>query len=217
MTTQSPLPTVVVRPIATPLPLGFLALCIATLSFSAAQLSWIPTGQEHTVAFVALALTAPLQLLACVLGFLARDPVAATGMGLLAGAWATAGLATLSAPAGTLSGGLGITLLAVGLALLVPATAAWSKPVAALVLFTSALRFAATGIAELQASHGWLVIAGWIGVVLAAFSLYAALAFELEATLDRQVLPLFRLGSSTQATGGQPDPAVDEPGVRSRL
>ncbi|GAB2614880.1 hypothetical protein [Kribbella endophytica] len=42
-------PSVVVRPLATPLPLGFLALCIATQSFSAVQL-------------------------ACVIGFLARDP-----------------------------------------------------------------------------------------------------------------------------------------------
>ncbi len=73
---------VVLRPIATPLPLGFLALFVATLSFSAVQLSWIDTSQGHIVALPALTLTVPLQLIASVMGFLARDPVAATGMGM---------------------------------------------------------------------------------------------------------------------------------------
>jgi succinate-acetate transporter protein len=203
-------PSVVVRPLATPLPLGFLALCIATLAFSAVQLSWIPASQGRTVALAAVALTAPLQLLACVIGFLARDPVAATGMGILSGSWAAAGLATLSAPPGTLSGGLGIVLVGAGIAMLVPAAAAWPKPIAALVMSISALRFGVTGIAHLLASDRWLTIAGWIGVVLAAVSLYAALAFELEGTTKRAVLPLFRSAGS-QLAGDQ------EPGVRPQL
>src|SRR4051794_40875038 len=85
---------VVVRPVATPLPLGFLALFIATLAFSALQLSWIDQDQGHTVALAVLGLTVPLQLVAAAVGFMARDPVAATGMGILAGTWASAGLAT---------------------------------------------------------------------------------------------------------------------------
>ncbi|GAA1520475.1 hypothetical protein [Kribbella lupini] len=201
-------PRVVVRPLATPLPLGFLALCIATLSFSAVQLHWIPASQGHTVALAAVALTAPLQLLVCVIGFLARDPVAATGMGVLAGSWAAAGLATLSAPPGALSGGLGIVLVGAGLAMLVPTASALAKPVAALVMGISALRFGVTGIAHLAASDQWLTVAGWIGVVLAAVSLYAALAFELEATAKRPVLPLLR--RDAVATD-------EEPGVRSQL
>ena len=35
-------PRVVLRPLATPLPLGFLALLLATVPLSAVQLGWIP-------------------------------------------------------------------------------------------------------------------------------------------------------------------------------
>src|SRR4051794_279519 len=66
---------VVLRPIATPLPLGFLALGVATFSFAALQLQWIPSSEGHTIALAVLVLTVPLQLLAAVMGFLARDPV----------------------------------------------------------------------------------------------------------------------------------------------
>ena len=46
--------------------------------------------------YTTLFATVPLQLLASVVGFLCRDPVAATGMGILSGTWAVTGLATLS-------------------------------------------------------------------------------------------------------------------------
>lgn len=98
---------VVLRPIATPLPLGFLGLAIATTAFASVQLGWIPQAQGHTVALGVLVLTVPLQLLAAVMGFLARDPVAATGMGILSGTWGAACLATLTSPPGTAGDGLG--------------------------------------------------------------------------------------------------------------
>lgn len=209
------------RPIATPLPLGFPALFVATLSFSAVQLSWVDTGQGHVVALAALALTVPLQLIASVMGFLARHPVAATGMGILSGTWAATALGTLSSPPGSFSGGLGIILVATGLAMLVPACAAWSKPVAALVMTTSAVRFTVTGIAELQHSPPWLTAAGWVGVALAGLSLYAALAFKLEGSQGRPVLPLFRNGASRAAMTGRADEQVadvaHEAGVRTQL
>jgi hypothetical protein len=81
---------VVLRPLATPLPLGFLGLGVATVAFATVQLSWIPQSQGHTVALGVLVLTVPLQFLAAVMGFLARDPVVATGMGILSGTWAAA-------------------------------------------------------------------------------------------------------------------------------
>jgi succinate-acetate transporter protein len=83
-----PATRVVLRPLATPLPLGFLALALATTVFSAVQLGWIPADQGRIAGLTALAATVPLQLLASVFGFLCRDPVAATGMGVLAGTWA---------------------------------------------------------------------------------------------------------------------------------
>lgn len=212
---------VVLRPLATPLPLGFLALAVATISFASVQLSWIPKSEGHTVALGVLVLTVPLQLVAAVMGFLARDPVAATGMGILSGTWAAACLATLTAPPGAASDGLGVILLASAACLLVPAAAARSKVVPALVITTSAARFALTGIAELDGAQTWMHVAGWVGVALAVISGYAALALELEGSESRTVLPLGRTGRGSQALDGQLADQVrhlgTEPGVRQQL
>lgn len=65
-----------------------MALAIGTLAFSALQLGWVPPAEARVVAITALMFTAPLQLIACLLGFHARDPAAGTGMGVLSGTWA---------------------------------------------------------------------------------------------------------------------------------
>jgi uncharacterized protein len=77
---------VVLRPLANPLPLGFLALGAANLLLSGVQLGWLETTDAVMVPVILLAFVAPLLLIASILGFLARDPVAGTGMGVLAGA-----------------------------------------------------------------------------------------------------------------------------------
>jgi hypothetical protein len=141
-----PATRVVLRPLATPLPLGFLALALATTVFSAVQLGWIPADQGRIAALTALAATVPLQLLASVFGFLCRDPVAATGMGALAGTWAGAGLTTLTSPPGAVSAGLGVLFPVAGAAMLLPAAAALpSKVVPAVVMATAATWFVVTG------------------------------------------------------------------------
>jgi len=103
---------VVVRPMGTPLPLGFLGLFAATLGFSALQLGWLPPEQGRNIALGVLALTVPTQLVAALYGFLARDPVAGTGMGVLFGTWGAAALVTLTSPPGAHSAGLGVLFLA---------------------------------------------------------------------------------------------------------
>lgn len=212
---------VVLRPIGNPLPLGFIGLFVATSAFSSLQLGWIATSQSHTVALAVLVLTVPVQLVASVFGFLGRDPVAGTGMALLAGTWAAAGLATYTSPPGSSSGGLGVVLLAAGVAMLVPAVAAHAKLLAAAVMTLSAARFAVTGIAEIDGAKSWLTTAGWVGVALALLSLYAAMAFELEGTEKRDVLPIGRRGSAAAAVTADDESDVEtlseEPGVRSQL
>ena len=212
---------VVLRPVATALPLGFLALGVATFSFAVLQLRWIPATEGHTVALGVLALTVPLQLLAAVMGFLARDPVAATGMGILSGTWGAVCLATLSAPPGRTSDGLGVLLLASTACLLVPAAAARTKLVPAAVILLSATRFAVTGVAQIDGDPGWMSFAGWVGLALAALSLYAALALELEGSESRTVLPLGRRGAGAEAlrgsVGSQVRGVENEPGVRRQL
>ena len=213
--------SIVLRPLASPLPLGFLALGVATTACASLQIGWVPPTQGHTIALGVLALTVPLQLLAAVMGFLARDPVAATGMGILSGTWGAVCLATLTSPPGASSDGLGVILLASAACLLVPAAAATSKVVPALVIATSAVRFAVTGIAQIDGGKGWLHAAGWIDIALALLSWYAALALELEGALGRPVLPLLRRGASQRAVDGeladQVDDIATEPGVRKQL
>jgi len=221
-TGESPRAThVVLRPVASPLPLGFLALAVATTAFAALQLGWVAPAQGRPVALGVLALTVPMQLLAAVMGFLARDPVAATGMGILSGTWGATCLATLTAPPGSASAGLGVILLLSGACLLVPGVSARAKVVPALVILTSAARFAVTGVAHINGGTGWMHAAGWVGIALGLLSGYAALALELEATEHRTVLPLGRRGPARQAVEGdlrdQLGDVANEPGVRQQL
>src|SRR5687767_108068 len=76
-------------------------------------------GDVDLIAFVF-----PLQLVASVLGFLARDVVAGTGMGILCGTWLSIGLVTLTGEPGATSDALGLFLLLAAVAMLVPASAA---------------------------------------------------------------------------------------------
>jgi len=210
------------RPLANPLPLGFLALGTATLLLSGVQLQWLPPEDATTVAVILLVFVAPLQLLASVIGFLARDPVAGTGMGILAGTWAAVGFTTLRSPLGTTSHALGLLLLVSATAMLVPALGAYeAKLVPALVLATTALRFLLTGVYQLSGITGWKVAGGVTGVVLCAFALYAATAFMVEETSHRSWLPLGRRSGGRRAITGdlsqQLDHIASEAGVREQL
>ena len=144
-------------------------------------------------------------------------------MGILAGTWAAATLATLTSPPGAASAGLGVILLAAGAAMLVPAVAGHAKVVASAVMALSAARFSVTGIAELTGDKPWMTAAGWTGVALAVLAFYAALAFELEGTAKKAVLPLLRRGKAATAldSAAGPQQAVGdvtrEPGVRQQL
>ncbi|WP_157944131.1 acetate uptake transporter family protein [Blastococcus atacamensis] len=212
---------VVLQPLATPLPLGFLALSVATVVFSAVQLEWVPPAEGRVAALTALGATVPLQLLASVMGFRARDPVAATGMGLLSGTWAVVGLTTLTAAPGTTSRGLAVLLFVAAIGMLVPAVSAGAKLVPALVMAVAGTRFAVTGGYEWTASAGWKATAGWVGIALAVIALYAALALELEGSHGRTVLPLGRRGPGRAAVQGEgslsPGDLAAEPGVRPQL
>jgi succinate-acetate transporter protein len=202
---------VVLRPIANPLPLGFLALAGGTLVLAGLQLGWVKASEGHDVALILIAFVSPLQLVACVFGYLGRDVVAGTAMGVLAGTWLAVALVTLGAPAGSTSDALGLLLLLSAVAMAVPASAATTgKLAAAAVLSTTVLRFAVTGIYELTGSSGWKDVAGIVGLVLCAVAVYAALAFALEDAMQRAVLPV---GRRRPRRAG----ALSEAGIREQL
>jgi succinate-acetate transporter protein len=213
---------IVLRPIASPLPLGFLALSAATMLVSGLQLGWLGVDQGKPVALILIAFVVPLQVVASVLGFLARDGAAGTGMGILAGTWLSVGLVTLAGRPGATSDALGLLLLVASVGMLVPASAALrGKLVPAAVLCTTSLRFLLTGLFQLTASGTWADAAGVVGLFLGALAVYAAFALELEDAARRTLLPVGRRGAGASALtadlDGQLSNVAREPGVRTQL
>jgi uncharacterized protein len=78
---------VFLRPLGNPLPLGFVALAAATLVLSGLQLGWMPASETEQVALILAAFAFPLQLLTSVFGYLGRDVVVGTGMGICTRRW----------------------------------------------------------------------------------------------------------------------------------
>lgn len=213
---------VFLRPLANPLSLGFLGLFFATMLLTGVQLGWVPLSQEHTLAIGILVFTVPLQLIACFYGFLTRDAVAATGMGVLAGMWAATGVTVLLGKAGSHSPGLALMLVMAAAAVLIPAAgAARSKLLAAGVMATTTVRWGVTAGYEFTGGHTWETAAGAAGLLLGVVALYASLAFELEDQRRQTVLPTLRKGSGLVAMRRdlpeQVDRVANEAGVRKQL
>jgi len=155
-------------------------------------------------------------------GYLARDSVAGTGMGILCGTWLTVGLVMRSSPPGATSKALGLFLFVAGVAMLVPGLGALaSKFGPAAVLMTTALRFFVTGLYQWTGSSTWKGAAGLVGLILGVVAVYAAFAIELEEALGHPVLPMGRHAHGAEATSGlladQLENLEHAPGVRRQL
>jgi uncharacterized protein len=210
---------IVLRPYASPLPLGFLALGVGSCLLSALQLGWISVAETHQAALAVLVLVAPLELVTCIVAFVIRDVVMATGLGLLFGSWAAVGLLLDRGAPGATSSVMGVLAIAMAVALLVPAaTAIGSKPVAAVLMTVAATRFAFTAVYELHGGSAWKQTSGVIGIILAVTAVYGSLALALEDAHHRAILPLSRRGTSYYAMSGdlahQLEPLPTEVGVR---
>ncbi|MHB2023807.1 MAG: acetate uptake transporter family protein [Mycobacteriales bacterium] len=209
------------RPIADPMSLGFLGLAGATLTVAGLELGWIPASQQHQAALIVILFTPGLQLIGSVFGFLGRDPVAATGMGVLAGSWAVIGALLLANPPGRRSAALGTFLMLVTVAILLSAlTAAHSKLLPAGVLALAGVRFAFTGTYQLSGIPWVRTGAGVVGCILALLAVYAAVALELEGQQHRSVLPTLRRHPQEALSASlaeQVRRVASEPGVRTGL
>lgn len=210
------------RPIATPIPLGFFALATASLLLAGAELHWFTASDRTIVAVVLVAFTFPLQLLASVFGFLGRDTAVATSFGVLCATWLVLGIDRLLTPPGHTSPAVGVLLLAAaGWVALCATGASLGKLGPAIVLGLAALRFAVTGVHELTGSGGLQRASAIVGLVLVAAVVYVALALELESLQRRTLLPVLRRGRGREAVEGdladQTRTAEHEPGVREQL
>jgi uncharacterized protein len=214
---------IVLRPVASSLPLGFLAFGTGSILLTALELGWAPPTQSTTLMVMVLAFVAPLEALAGVFAFMARDSGAATALTMLGAAWTATALTVLRSPPGGTSVSLGIFLLTLAAMMLVLSTGALrSKPLFAVLLMIGSCRFVLTGLYQARVGGTALEQAsGWIGVPLVAFSIYAALALLLEDGAQRTVLPLGRRGQARTSLEGdlghQIEQAESEPGIRRQL
>ena len=160
---------IILRPVASPLTLAFLALAVGTFILAGLQLSWIPITESTDIGLALIVFVFPLQAVSSIFGFLARDSIAGTGTGLLSATWLAIGVLTFTGKPGQTSGALGLLLIGAAATLLVPATVgAASKPLASLVITGVALRFFLTGAYEMSSASGWKYAAAAEGLLLAA-------------------------------------------------
>ncbi|HZD87239.1 MAG TPA: GPR1/FUN34/YaaH family transporter [Gaiellaceae bacterium] len=214
-----------VRPMATPLPITFLGLMMATTVVAGLELGIVPEHSYHEVGWAIVAVPVPMQLLAAAWGFVTRSAAATTGSAVLAATWFGVGLTTITGTYGKPGPdpALGLLLLGSAAALTVPMVAEIrvGSLLPAVVMGMTAARFMITGIDGFEHTHAWTTASGYAGFVLAFVALYGAAALELEGSSQDAILPVFRTGRSQRGMeiglSEQLDEVEHEAGVRKTL
>ena len=76
---------IMLRPIGSALPLGFFAFGLGMFMLAAEGIGWIRPYEIHDAGLILVTFVAPLEFLATVVAFLARDSIGAATLGLFAG------------------------------------------------------------------------------------------------------------------------------------
>jgi uncharacterized protein len=213
---------VVVRPYGSSVPLGFFAFGIGMFLYAALDAPWVAAPQGHSIGLLLAGFVAPLELIATIFAFLARDTVAAATLGLFAGSWFVGGLATMQAKPGQVDPAVGYFLIAFTIVVvLLGAAAVLGKPFIAVLLLVSAGRGVLSAAYQLGAGARWNHIGGWLALGIFCIAMYGGIAFLLEDVFGRTVLPLGRKGGSREAIEGSLSDQLrgleDEAGVRHTL
>lgn len=209
------------RPIGSALPLGFFSFGIGMLLLGAQALAWIPLYEQKNVGMMLVAFVFPLELLATVVAFLARDTLGATTLGLFTTSWLSLGWSEMSSPPGAKSVTTGIYLFGfAAVAILLAVMSTLGKPFFSALLGVAATRMVLSGYYEVGGSQEWLRVAGGFAIALTALALYGGTALALEDARHRELLPLFRRNAADEAFHGfeaQLARIEREPGVRQQL
>jgi uncharacterized protein len=213
---------VFVRPLGSVLPLGFMVFGLGSVLTATFSLGWLASGEGRHVFLLLLVFVVPVQAVAAVFAFLARDTAGGTAMAVFAATWGALSVTSLSLAPGETSSAIGVFLLADGVLILILAVAALAgNPAFSVVLGIACARFVVNGLYELTGGSGYERVAGWIGLLLAVVAGYAGLGFLLEDVRHEPVLPFIRTGRARAALDAD---LIDhlrrlesEPGVRTRL
>ena len=213
---------IVIRPLGSGLPLGFFSFAVGMLLLAAQGIGWIPVSDVPNAGLMLITFVAPLEFLAAVIAFFARDTIGATTLGVFSGSWFASGWALYTSTPGSTSASFGFFLAGFGTAVFMLAiVSAPAKPLFTVILLGSTARMGFDSGYELTARHWILVAAGWTAFCLFLLAIYGGLALALEDTQRRDVLPVFRRGAARQALRGSLEDQLErlesDPGVRQQL
>ncbi|NHD15929.1 MULTISPECIES: GPR1/FUN34/YaaH family transporter [Actinopolyspora] len=210
------------RPIASPLPLGFFAFAIGSGMLSLWQFGLLVDTDERVLFLLLAAFVFPVQLIAGIFAFHGREPVAATALNLIAFSWPATALITVlspAAPSRPLVGALDV-LIGVVLAMLCPVALA-GKPLLGAVVLLGSARYVLNGVQEFTGSGTVQFASAVVGGAVLLMGFYGGLALILEDTKHRTVLPFPRLGEARRALQtdlvDQAASVTREAGVRRQL
>jgi succinate-acetate transporter protein len=188
------------RPIASPMPVGFFAVAIASVIVGSLQLGFFGDDAHRAVALTILPAFV-LQFLVSILAFGARDVLAATLMACFAGTWLASSLVlAVDPPGGTKV--LGVLNLVFACFALLMASVAQRKRAMWFVLCVAVPRFAVAALFNLTGVEWLSYLSGALGLLLAVVATYAAFALMLEDMRGEQVLPIGRSGPAHTAVEG---------------
>lgn len=191
---------IVLRPMASPMPLGFYTVAIATVAVASLQLGIIPASQQTEVALLILPafVIQTIVGIACIAG---RDPIAATLMTSFAGTWLASSLFYLFGKPGE-SQALAVFFFTFCVFIIMLAIAARPKAALFAVLLVAAPRFFFAALAVATGNDDLSKVAGSVGFLLAVVAMYTAFALLLEDVRGRTVLPIGRSGPAREAIEG---------------
>ena len=209
------------RPIGSGLPLGFFSFGIGMLLLACSAIGWIPVLEQKDVGMMLMSFVFPLELIATIVAFLARDTLGATTLGLFTTSWLALGWALYASPPGGTSITLGVYLFGFATAAALLALMSISgKPFFTVLLAAAVARMVLSGVYEIGGAREWYRISGGFGIALAALAMYGGAALALEDARQQELLPLFRRGGADEAFQGyeaQLERLEAEPGVRQQL
>lgn len=191
---------IVLRPIGSPLPLGFFTVAIDSVLVSALQWGILPASDRQAVALIVFPAFV-VQLIVAVFAFWGRDSVAGTLMLSFATTWLVDALVFYRSPPGSTET-LGIFLIVFSVFAAFMLAIASAKRALAAVLLVAVPRFLVGGIADVTASAAVSKVAAVLGFLLAAVALYTAFALLLEEVKGTEILPIGRSGAARHAVRG---------------
>jgi succinate-acetate transporter protein len=210
---------IVLRPIGSPMPLGFFTVAIDSVLVSALQWGILPQSSMQAVALIVFPAFV-VQVIVGVFAFLGRDSIAATLMMSFATTWLIDAIVFYLHPLGA-SEALGIFFIVFAAFASLMLASALPKRALAAVIVIAVPRFLIAGVAEITGSRPVAQAAAVFGFLLAAVALYTAFALLLEDSRSQEILPIGRLGPARHATHGnlaaQLRNIERQPGVRRTL